>query len=206
MMRSRLFLVSLTAVVTIGVAHPVVADTTANERAERVRALRRQVEQNDAQIRVLEQTVRRLQAGKPGAGAPKPATVSAQQLGEISAWSTGGPTAPGTAPVAPQPSPAPAVVTPAVPRPVDRGRSTSTALHGAKRAKSRLAAASLRVGMSQVTVWDVLGPPEFVRGRRTEVQYWHYGADWIRFQGGRITRWEEGSPQISAAPSESKTP
>jgi hypothetical protein len=55
--------------------------------------------------------------------------------------------------------------------------------------------------MTQERVWELLGPPEHVRGRRTTVQYWHYGPGWIRFQEGRITRWIAGEAgrQASAA-------
>lgn len=196
-MRSWPVLVSLTVVVTMGVAYPVAAGSSADERAERVRTLRRQVEQNDAQIRVLEATVRKLQAGKVGAEPARHTATPGGSLGEISAWSSTGPT-----PTAPAPAEAPAPPSVGgVREPIHAPRSGRPATTPPRRRgqeKSFLARAPLKVGMTQVTVWETLGPPEFVRGRRTEVQYWHYGPGWIRFQAGRITRWEPGSNQLRA--------
>jgi hypothetical protein len=197
-MRSRTFLASLSAVVMIGVAHAAVAGSPANDGAERIRHLRRQVEQNDAQIRVLEETIRKAQAGKGAIGPGTRSSAVASRRGEISAWSTGGPTTTPAAPIATERPPRPGVVAPVAPRWSGPGRSPRAALHGAGRSRSPLADAPLKAGMPQVSVWDTLGPPEFVRGRRTEVQYWYYGGDWIRFQAGRITRWVVGATQLRA--------
>jgi hypothetical protein len=202
-MRSWPVLVSLTTIVAAGIAPPVWAGSSAADRQERVRALRRQVEQNDAQIRVLEETVRKLQTGKVSVEPAKRMPAPTGSLGEISAWSTTAPATGAPTATATPPTPSPVVTTaPVVAAPRDTGsrsRSASRAPIRPGRARSLLAAAPLKHGMTQVKVWETLGPPEFVRGRRAEVQYWHYGPGWIRFQAGRITRWEPGSSELRAA-------
>jgi hypothetical protein len=194
-MRRCLVLISLTAALTLGAVYPALAAPSAEER---VRAMRRQVEENDAQIRALEATLRKLQGQKPGAEREKPARSLAPTGGEIAAWSSSQPAkVPTVSPVVEQPIVEPPAAIVAPPRRVPP--LSALAERRAARKRDRLAGAPLKAGMTQVKVWETLGPPEFVRGRRTEVQYWHYGPGWIRFQAGRITRWEPGSNELQAA-------
>jgi hypothetical protein len=158
--------------------------------AARVRALQRQAQENERQIRELEKTLQRLQSG--GVNAPSaPAVAPAAASGEISAWTSGTGSA---APAATEQRPS-APFRLVVPRPAAK----PIAAKPGRRPKIVLASAPLKQGMTQEKVWEKLGAPEFVRGRREGVQFWHYGPGWIRFQQGRITRWEAGNARQASA-------
>jgi hypothetical protein len=186
--------------VSSGAQESVMADTDAGTAAtDRVQALRREVQQNDQYIRDLEANVRTLRQQRQSRAADPRSAAVAAPAGEISAWSSSGLV---TAPTLVRPAvPAPGVgwspdvtaeVAPHATVRTREGRLTKGTAPALKSRKSALRTASLKRGLTQERVWDALGPPEFVRGKRAGVQYWHYGAGWVRFQDGRVTRWVPG--------------
>jgi hypothetical protein len=62
-----------------------------------------------------------------------------------------------------------------------------------------IAAARLKHGWTQARVFNTLGPPEYVHGWRHGIQYWYYGAGWVRFSAGRLTGWNTGGGRLSRA-------